>query len=436
MAPVRKKTAISDTMLALYNRLQRDKFRAVPASRRILFLPHCLRKPRGCRADNTPDGLVCKRCSPDCSVNRLSAYAVSKGYRCFIVPGGEMLFNIVERERPGGIIGVACHHEMGQAADRITGGESSVPFAYQGVTLRKSGCVDTKVNEAAVMAVIDLSGPSPGAAPSVPSEAAGLSRRTIYKRAGGVAAAVTVALAAMFLLLPGLFPAALERPSAPEPAISYSSNPTARYYKDQGGNPWAEVKATVHNGGPGEARNMLVRATAFYCGKPFEPDKGGVQVVPLNGTLKAGGRAEALVQVRVHGFNDTSITVETLRHNMVELVGVIKAPKAVFLRNAGVTGYEVSLSSGKRANLSVQVYNEGPGRSSGSLRIVATSYSSFGVWTGTAEVAQERFLPSGDTWTSNFQVKVSELDPGHPRFSVELYEGQSQLPTDVAWFDG
>ena len=47
----------------------------------------------------------------------------------------EDVLNIVEREKPGGIIGVACHHEMGQAADRITGGESSVPFAYQGVTL-------------------------------------------------------------------------------------------------------------------------------------------------------------------------------------------------------------------------------------------------------------------------------------------------------------
>lgn len=435
VSQVRKKTAISDAKLALYNRLQREKFRAVPPGQRMLFLPHCLRKPKGCRADNTADGLVCKHCSPDCSVNILSTYALSKGYRCFIVPGGEMLFNIVERERPSGIIGVACHHEMGQAAERITGGESSVPFAYQGVPLSKSGCVDTRVDIGAVRAIIDLQGPPPGAAPAA-RPSFGIPRRTMFKRVGGIAAAAFVALAVM-LVLPGMLSPAPIGPAGSEPDITFLSNPSIqKYTHDDYGNTWAVVKASVYNNGPGDARGVLVRATAVYCGRPFEPEKGGQQIVAVNGSIAPGNRVEVPLQVRVHGVNDTSITVETLIRNKVEVIGYIKTPRPVFLRNAGVTGYETSIASGKQANVSVQVFNDGSLRPAGTLRVVASSYTSFNTRWDSAEVELDRSMPQSDTWSFTVQLKVSELDPGHPSFSLELYEGQNANPSDTAFIVG
>ena len=431
MSQVRKKTAISDAKLALYNRLQREKFRAVPPGKRMIFLPHCLRKPKGCRADNTADGLVCKHCSPDCSVNILSTYAVSKGYRAFIVPGGEMLFNIVEREKPGAIIGVACHHEMGQAADRITGGESSISFAYQGVPLSKSGCVDTKVDENSVKSIIDLQGPPPGTAPAVPASF-GIPRRTIYKRVGGIAAASFLALAVM-MVLPGLLSPAVDHPASSGPAISYSSNPSIQtHWKDSDGISWVQVRASVYNQGPGVARGVFVQARAFYCSNPIE---NGPVVVPVNGSIPAGGRADVQLTVRVHGFNDTSITVETLIGNKVEVIGFIKTPRPVFLVNLGVKNYEATLT-GRQANVSVQVFNDGSLKPSGSLRVVASSYTSYNARVESSEVVLDRSLPQGDTWSFTVLLKVSELDLGHPSFAVELYEGQNSNPSDTAYFDG
>jgi len=434
VSQVRKKTAISDAKLALYNRLQREKFRAVPPGQRMIFLPHCLRKPKGCRADNTADGLVCKHCSPDCSVNILSTYAVSKGYRCFIVPGGEMLFNIVEREKPGAIIGVACHHEMGQAADRITGGESSISFAYQGVPLSKSGCVDTKVDESAVRAVIDLQGPPPGAAPPVPASF-GIPRRTLYKRVGGIAAAAFVALAVM-MVLPGLLAPTVTHPSSSEPAISYSSNPSIQTrWKDIDGNSWVQIKASVVNQGPGVARGVLVQATAVWCSEPYQRDNGGRQLMPVNGSIPAGGSADVQLTVRVHGFNDTSITVETLIGKKVEVIGYIKTPRPVFLKNVGVTSYETTLS-GKVANVSVQVYNDGSLKPTGSLKISASSYTSFDTRWDSSDIELDRSLPQGDIWSFTVQLKVWGADPGHPSFAVELFEGQNSNPSDTAYFQG
>ena len=432
-----KKKAISDAKLALYNRLQREKFRAVPPGKRMLFLPHCLRKPKGCRADNTADGLVCKHCSADCSVNILSTYAVSKGYRCFIVPGGEMLFNIVERERPAGIIGVACHHEMGQAADRITGGESSVSFAYQGVPLSKSGCVDTRVDLDAVRAVIDLSGPPPGAAPAEGASAPtafGLPRRVMFKRVGGIAAAITVALAAIFLMLPGMLSPVANPPLQGEPEIAFSSPPSAiSYYTDNNGN-WARVKASVRNNGPGEASHVFVQATAFWCGKTFELRNGGQKILPVNVTIPAGGHAEVTLQVRVHDFNDTSIKVETLIGSKVEVIDYIKAPQPVFLSNVGVTGYETTIASGKQANVSVEIYNDGSLKPLGTLRVVVSSYTPLGTRIDSTDIESDRSLPQGDTWSFVVQLKVSGADLGHPSFKVELFEGQNSSPSDTAYF--
>jgi hypothetical protein len=430
---VGRKKAISDAALALYNRLQREKFRSIPFEKRMLFLPHCLRKPQGCRADNTADGLVCKHCSPDCAVNQLASYASKKGYRCFVVPGGEMLFNIVEREKPGAILGVACHHEMAQAADRLGGEESTVSFAYQGVPLSKSGCVDTKVDLVAVKNVLDLEGPPPGSLPATAAASVfSPARRRTFARVGGVAAAVTVALAAMFLLMPGLLAPHISAPGHAEPALSFYSNPSVQYTKDETGT-WALVKVSVRNSGDAPADGVVVQATAWWCGNPFEQKNGGQQMAAVNGSIAPGGKADLTLPVKVHSQNDTSIAVETLLGGKVAASKLIKTPRQVYLINTGAT-IETILGV-KSANVTVWVYNEGSTRTPGTLRVVASSYS-FGTRWDDEIIELDRPLAQGETWQFTVQLKVSGADPGRPSFAIELFEGQDSNPSDTNYFTG
>jgi hypothetical protein len=263
-----KKRGISDTKLALINLLQKERFRAVPPGERVLFLPHCLRKPKGCRGETTEEGLICKHCSPDCSINQLTTYASSKGYRCFVVPGGEMVFNLVEKHRPKAILGVACHHEMAQAAERIGSKESSVSFAYQGVTLTKTGCVDTKVDMAAVKAVIDME-PRPTPVMVERSPASPAPQRSAW-RYGAVAAASMAVLLAGLMLVPPLLSPTLA-PEKAGPAELFFSKPSAVNAVDGNGKPVVDVTVAINNLGPGEVREVKVKATAIYCAQPFTP---------------------------------------------------------------------------------------------------------------------------------------------------------------------
>ena len=430
VALVARKKAISDAKLALYNRLQREKFRAVPPGERVLFLPHCLRKPKGCRSENSEEGLICKHCSPDCAINNLSTYAVSRGYRCYIVPGGEMLFNIVEKTKPRAIIGVACHHEMGQAAERITGEESSVDFAYQGVPLSKSGCIDTKVDLDAVKAVIDLQGPPP-AGPSSPVSAFS-PRRSMAWRVGGMAAATVVALVALMLFVPPLLAPGNGTQAGGAPDIISAGKPTASPYKDPHGDPMAQVSVSVYNDG-GDTRGVQLQASSYYCSVPFDQS----QIVAVNGSLQHGATAIVVLQVGVHDINDTSITIESRVQGKWQILGSIPAPKTTFLRDMRDIRYSPALPSGKQANLTVEVFSGGP-RSAGSLKVDVSSYSSFNknIHFDSTEVTLDRPLARNETWSFTVLLNVNEIDPGHPTFVAELFENSGASPTDSLSVDG
>ena len=218
--------------------------------------------------------------------------------------------------------------------------------------------------------------------------------------------------------------------------MTYSQSPSIQtHWKESDGSSWVQIKASVFNRGPGVARSVRVQATAVYCSNPYEPKNGGFQQLPVNVSIPAGGKADVTLQVRVHGFNDTSITVETLIGKKVEVIGYIKTPRPVFLRNVGITDYETSFS-GKEANVSVQVFNDGSLKPSGSIKVVASSYTSYNARVESNEILLDRSLPNGDTWSFTVQLKVSELDLGHPSFAVELFEGQNANPSDTAYFDG
>jgi len=123
------------------NIIQREKF--VQTRRRVLFLPHCARKhmDNQCRAvfDASIPSYKCAGCSPDCLIRRASAYAQSKGYDVYIVPGGSCIAKIVKHGQYEGVVGVACGEEARMSADMI----ESLGFACQGIPLVKNGCANT-----------------------------------------------------------------------------------------------------------------------------------------------------------------------------------------------------------------------------------------------------------------------------------------------------
>jgi len=428
---VAKKRGISDTKLALINRLQREKFRAVPPAERVLFLPHCLRKPKGCRGETTEEGLICKHCSADCHVNQLTSYATSRGYRCFVVPGGEMVFNLVEKHRPKAILGVACNHEMGQAAQRIGSKESTVSFAYQGVPLIKTGCVDTKVDIGAVKSVLDME-PNPTPVMVGRSAPGASSRRTAW-RIGAFASATIAILLAAFMLIPPMLGPTTSPSSTGQPELSFS-RPSSVNTVDGDGNPVVELTVEVQNIGSSVVRGVTVRATAFYCGGPFNPpDGGGSQEKFINRSIPAGEHEDVTLKVRVNTYNDTSLLVEKIVRGRTETIAFIESKKSVFIKDAHISSYSSGipgLPGQRQANLTIEVFNSQQVRQPGSLKIVATSYIL--LTKNSEEATLANSLGRNETWSIILPLYVAET----PSVFVELFEGSGSSPIDTAQVNG
>ncbi|WP_455391545.1 DUF116 domain-containing protein [[Eubacterium] cellulosolvens] len=128
--------------IELHNIHNEKDFKKIPINQRTLFLPHCLRVADRCKATYNEEGLQCKRCTKDCKINIITRAAEKLGYKCFVVPGGAMVFNIAKKYQPKGVVAVACYNELREGAAR-TASEYKVPF--QIVPLRKDGCVNTDV---------------------------------------------------------------------------------------------------------------------------------------------------------------------------------------------------------------------------------------------------------------------------------------------------
>ena len=62
------------TMVALASAFWADQVAAVPPSRRLLLLPHCLRKAETCPAKYNAVGLLCENCGA-CDLSALRTHA-------------------------------------------------------------------------------------------------------------------------------------------------------------------------------------------------------------------------------------------------------------------------------------------------------------------------------------------------------------------------
>lgn len=126
-------------MVALSNAFWRQAFAAVPLSRRILLLPHCMRNEGRCAGTYDSLGLHCAGCGA-CSLHGLKARAETLGYRVLIAEGTTAVTGGILNEDLDAVLGVACLDSLEKSFSRIV--ELGLPNLA--VPLLHNGCVDTQ----------------------------------------------------------------------------------------------------------------------------------------------------------------------------------------------------------------------------------------------------------------------------------------------------
>ena len=143
--------ALDSIYIEVRNRLNLKSFSKVPFEKRALFMSHCMKSSKTCKAEITDTGLQCLDCG-DCDITTIKNEALRLGYQVYIVPGGSLVFKIIKKYRPEACVGVACMFELEEAFEKLT--MANIP--YQGVTLSKDGCVDTCVDVHRVIKVLNI----------------------------------------------------------------------------------------------------------------------------------------------------------------------------------------------------------------------------------------------------------------------------------------
>ena len=133
---------------------------SIAPSQRVLLLSHCLRPSQTCPGRFNKEGLQCPAsCEQDCVVGHLKQAADELGYKgVCIAAGGVQALRFLKERKPRGVVVVACNKEleegvqsMAEMAEQIRETPTIIAFP-----LLKDGCVDTEVDEAAVLRAIRL----------------------------------------------------------------------------------------------------------------------------------------------------------------------------------------------------------------------------------------------------------------------------------------
>jgi len=142
-----KALGLSDSMvkfthIEIRNAIYEPDFKKIPFEDRALFLPHCSRNVKVCKATQDEEGHHCKQCGA-CDIDKAVKFAKKLGYKqIFIVPGGSMVKKILEKYKPKAAIGVSCFHEAVMAFEMA----KYISVIPQAVLLLKDGCKDTQIN--------------------------------------------------------------------------------------------------------------------------------------------------------------------------------------------------------------------------------------------------------------------------------------------------
>ncbi len=130
------------TMVVLSSEFWREQVAAVPPSRRLLLLPHCLKHAEGCPADYDQFGLDCEKCGA-CSIADFRRVAEEMGYKVLVAEGSPIVMKIIISGYVDTIVGVACLNVLEKAIDKVL--LAGVPC--MAVPLLSSDCRNTSVDE-------------------------------------------------------------------------------------------------------------------------------------------------------------------------------------------------------------------------------------------------------------------------------------------------
>ncbi|MEM9826500.1 MAG: polyprenyl synthetase family protein [Planctomycetota bacterium] len=129
------------TMVMLSSEFWQPSLAAVPPSRRLFLLPHCLKHADGCPAEYDQFGLNCKECGA-CSIADYRGMAEEMGYRVLVAEGSPVVMKIIVGGYVDAVIGVACLNVLEKAIDKVL--LAGIPC--MAVPLLSSDCRNTKVD--------------------------------------------------------------------------------------------------------------------------------------------------------------------------------------------------------------------------------------------------------------------------------------------------
>ncbi|MDA1014798.1 MAG: polyprenyl synthetase family protein [Planctomycetota bacterium] len=137
-------------MVLIGNFFWKRQFMAIPYSRRLLLLPHCLKHAEGCPAEYDEFGLDCESCGA-CSIADYKVKAEKLGYKVLVAEGSPIVLKIIVAGYIDGILGVACLNVLEKAIDKVL--ITGVP-SYA-VPLHTGDCKNTSLDESWVWDVLE-----------------------------------------------------------------------------------------------------------------------------------------------------------------------------------------------------------------------------------------------------------------------------------------
>lgn len=130
------------TMVVLASEFWRDQVAAIPPSRRLFLLPHCLKHAEGCPAEYDEFGLDCRKCGA-CSIADYRGTAEDLGHKVLVAEGSPIVLKIIVSGHVDAVVGVACLNVLEKAIDKIL--LAGIPC--MAVPLLSSDCRNTSVDD-------------------------------------------------------------------------------------------------------------------------------------------------------------------------------------------------------------------------------------------------------------------------------------------------
>ncbi len=125
-------------LVMLNNALWEQWFTTIPADKRLLLLPFCLRNQATCKAERDDWGLLCEECHC-CDIPKLTKRAEQLGMPVLVAESSSRVVEWVENDDIQGVVGVSCMNSLEKAFPAM------LRFAVPGIAvpLLRDGCKDT-----------------------------------------------------------------------------------------------------------------------------------------------------------------------------------------------------------------------------------------------------------------------------------------------------